>query len=363
MKQKLLTLVLLLTALCMTLCGCTAQDVTLPAQVDMVPGTTLTLADLAEYTGPDLSGEDLMTVLLLVQESGGEAAFRFASEAPEVAAVSEDGTLTAKSVGQTAVTVSCPALDYEQVLLVNVWDYATGLKTETALLLQPGDTAPLNTVVEGANSPLTVAYMSDDPAVAAVDENGLVTAVADGETVVRASLPGSSLAAECRVTVGQAVQSISLSSAAAQLEPGQRMKLDAAVWPALGQPVTFASGDDAVATVDADGTVRAKAPGTVRITASAGGHTAACVVTVAGETATPETATPETATPETATPETATTETATPETATPETATPETATPETASPETASPETALTEETEQFDNFFQRLASLFGLGG
>ena len=358
MKQKLLTLVLLLTALCMTLCGCTAQDVTLPAQVDMVPGTTLTLADLAEYTGPDLSGEDLMTVLLLVQESGGEAAFRFASEAPEVAAVSEDGTLTAKSVGQTAVTVSCPALDYEQVLLVNVWDYATGLKTETALLLQPGDTAPLNTVVEGANSPLTVAYMSDDPAVAAVDENGFVTAVADGETVVRASLPGSSLAAECRVTVGQAVQSSSLSSAAAQLEPGQRMKLDAAVWPALGQPVTFASGDDAVATVDADGTVRAKAPGTVRITASAGGHTAACVVTVAGETATPETATPETATPETATPETAITETATPETATPETATQETA-----SPETASPETALTEETEQFDNFFQRLASLFGLGG
>ena len=52
MKQKLLTLVLLLTALCMTLCGCTAKDVTLPAQVDMVPGTTLTLADLAEYTGP-----------------------------------------------------------------------------------------------------------------------------------------------------------------------------------------------------------------------------------------------------------------------------------------------------------------------
>ena len=165
------------------------------------------------------------------------------------------------------------------------------------------------------------------------------------------------------MTVGQAVQSISLSSAAAQLEPGQRMKLDAAVWPALGQPVTFASGDDAVATVDADGTVRAKAPGTVRITASAGGHTAACVVTVAGETATPEPATPETATPETATPETATPETATTETATPETATPETATPETASPETASPETALTEETEQFDNFFQRLASLFGLGG
>ena len=55
MKQKLLTLVLLLTALCVALCGCTAQDVTLPAQVDMVPGTTLTLADLAEYSGPDLS--------------------------------------------------------------------------------------------------------------------------------------------------------------------------------------------------------------------------------------------------------------------------------------------------------------------
>ena len=60
MKQKLLTLVLLLTALCVALCGCTAQDVTLPAQVDMVPGTTLTLADLAEYTGPDLSGEGMI---------------------------------------------------------------------------------------------------------------------------------------------------------------------------------------------------------------------------------------------------------------------------------------------------------------
>ena len=80
------------------------------------------------------------------------------AEAPEVAAVGEDGTLTAKSVGQTAVTVSCPALDYEQVLLVKVWDYATGLKTETALLLQPGDTAPLNTPT--TYTPMTIASAS-----------------------------------------------------------------------------------------------------------------------------------------------------------------------------------------------------------
>lgn len=84
---------------------------------------------------------------------------------------------------------------------------------------------------------------------------------------------------------GAAVESVALSPDALDLEVGGTAKLAATVLPvnAADKSVSWASDKPAVATVS-DGTVRAVAEGTCSVTATAGGKTAACAVTV---TATP----------------------------------------------------------------------------
>ena len=58
---------------------------------------------------------------------------------------------------------------------------------------------------------------------------------------------------------------------------GSSHTLKATVWPS-GQKVTFTSGNPSVATVDENGKVTAVAPGTAKITVTAGDLTATCIV-------------------------------------------------------------------------------------
>ncbi len=77
------------------------------------------------------------------------------------------------------------------------------------------------------------------------------------------------------------VISVALDKTSAELEEGDTVKLTATVLPsnATDKTVLWESSDKSVATVS-DGTVTAIAAGTANITASAGGKTAVCAVTV-----------------------------------------------------------------------------------
>ena len=76
----------------------------------------------------------------------------------------------------------------------------------------------------------------------------------------------------------QAEASLSLDTSDFTLfSAGSSHTLKAVVTPA-GQNVTFASGNEAVATVDQNGKVTAVAPGTAKITVTAGDLTATCIV-------------------------------------------------------------------------------------
>jgi len=78
------------------------------------------------------------------------------------------------------------------------------------------------------------------------------------------------------------VESVSIDSDELSLEIGETAKLNATVVPADAEnkTVTWSSSDQSVATVSDDGTVTAIAPGTTDVTATAGGKTATCHVTV-----------------------------------------------------------------------------------
>ena len=353
----------LLIACLLALCGCSAGDVTLPQRVDLFAGQQFPLASAVEIAGnPD--PETALAACAIAQAQG--VTVECSSGDETVVTVDQTGILTAVAPGQTTVTIQCSALGYTAQVAVQVLQPAAGLTVTPQLALQPGETASLDPAVQNADT-ADLIYTVENPAVAAVDAGGNVTALAEGSTRITAALPGSTLTAVCTVTVGSPVTEVQLSRPDARLTVGERLTLAAAVNPEAAAPVEWQSSDPAVARVDG-GVVTALAPGQATITAGADGLTAACTVTVqpastpetdGTETetsvATPESAaaTPEAAPPETATPESATPESAsTPETAaaTPETtgATPETAaaTPEAATPEAATPEsTAATPET------------------
>lgn len=314
----------LLAVLVLALCGCSSDDVRLPERVDLFRGQQFALASAVEIEG-DPDAADVLAALAAADVHG--VTVDFASADKSVATVDELGIVQGVAPGETTVTVTCAAFGYTARVQVAVLEPAAALTVAPQLTLEPGQTASLDAAVENAD-PAGLVYTVSNETVAAVDEAGNVTALAQGRADITVSLPGSSLTAVCRLTVGTPVESIQLSRPEASLTAGQTLTLAAATAPAQDAAVTWQTSDPAVATVE-NGVVTAHGAGAAVITAAADGCTAECVLTVTA----PAAATPESA---------ATAETATAP-ATAETAAPESATPESAAP--ATPESAATAET------------------
>ena len=155
---------------------------------------------------------------------------------------------------------------------------------ESAVEFYPGETFQLVATVlpSNADGSHAVKWESSNNGVVKV-EGGLLTAVGEGSATVTAS--AGSVKATCAVTVlhrAVPVTGISLDITNLTLETGSAAKLTATVEPAGADDSTpaWTSSDPAVATVDANGTVTAKAVGTAVITVTAGGKSASCTVTV-----------------------------------------------------------------------------------
>jgi uncharacterized protein YjdB len=118
-----------------------------------------------------------------------------------------------------------------------------------------------------------VTWNSSNEAVATVDENGLVTAVAPGSAVITAmTTDGSNLSASCNITVLQGIvlaESIQLNVTTAGLNEGATLQLSATVQPedCDNKTVLWSSDNPSVATVDSNGLVTTHSVGTATITA------------------------------------------------------------------------------------------------
>ena len=145
-------------------------------------------------------------------------------------------------------------------------------------ILSPGGIAALtaNVMPSGA-ADTSLTWTSSDESVATVDSRGVVTAVGTGSALITAeSLNG--LSDTCQVAVSSVLMNYALST-------GSVMEMTAAVSP-TGNTATWTSDDETVATVEADGTVTAKAPGIAMITVTAGGVSQTCGVAVYDQTVT-----------------------------------------------------------------------------
>ncbi len=116
-------------------------------------------------------------------------------------------------------------------------------------------------------------WESGDESVATVDENGVVTAVAPGTATITARATyGTVITAECKVTVEpRPVTGIALAPGDERVEltPCATKTLSVIFTPAdaTDKTVEWTSSDVDVATVEADGTVTAVAPGAAIVTA------------------------------------------------------------------------------------------------
>ena len=149
--------------------------------------------------------------------------------------------------------------------------------------LPVGSTQTLTATIAPEGAKVTVVWSSEDDAVAVVNENGEVTGVAPGTTVISARAEES--VATCKVTVTEVKPTaINLSAASLKLVVEEQQVLEVVLTPsnAVADDLTWSSSDVKVADVDQNGTVTAVAVGkaTITVKCNGGNLAATCQVEV-----------------------------------------------------------------------------------
>jgi len=259
------------------------ESVTLPDElaggVTLQPNQTLDIAGKA-------------TVL---PENATEKTETYASSDTEVAAVSDEGVVTALKEGTATITVTVggQSASFElTVATVHVEGVTLPDELTNGVSLQLGETLEIagKAIVAPENATATeTTYASSDPNVATVSDEGVVTAVALGTTTITVTVDDHSASFQLTVTKVP-VASVTLPEDLAKgisLEPNQTLDIagKATVLPknATYKAETYASSDTAVATVSDEGIVTAVAEGTATITVTVDGVEASFVLTVAAD--------------------------------------------------------------------------------
>lgn len=319
MKKKIMSMVIAAAAMALSLVGCGVDisSIGLPSDVVIEKGETQQLE--IEYGTDDKAEQEK------IAEAASKLTIEWTSSDEEVVTVDATGLITAVGAGEADVTASAKDVNISSTTHVKVAITPTGVEApETLELVTNGENSKnldAKMTPEDATE-VKLAYESSDDSVATVDENGLVTAVADGEctitTYVVADAPATAetatqettavvtdeetptegenseatadsetvtvpdnldaafgvvpegLSATTKVTVTTKVESITLDKTEGILNVGNTVTITATVAPevATNPAVTWSSSDESVATVDETGKITAVATGNATITAT-----------------------------------------------------------------------------------------------
>lgn len=264
-------------------CGVDITSVGLPTDIVLEKGETQQLN--IEYGTDDKAEQEK------IAEAASKLNLTWSSSDEEVATVDETGLVTAVGAGEADITVSVADANISSTTHIKVVILPTGVEAPETLSLELNGEA---TKALGAKmtpedaTDVKLAYLSSDESVATVDESGNVTAVGVGECTITTTIVADTTAtaedagvdsemlvvpenakAETKVTVGKAIESITLDSNEGVLTVGNTHTIKATVFPedATDKAVTWKSSDESIATVDAEGNVTAKGTGNVTIMA------------------------------------------------------------------------------------------------
>uniref|UniRef100_UPI003FEFE4E2 Ig-like domain-containing protein n=1 Tax=Gemmiger formicilis TaxID=745368 RepID=UPI003FEFE4E2 len=143
---------------------------------------------------------------------------------------------------------------------------------ETPLVLATGETATAETsyTYDGEtpeNAQPEVVYTSGDATIATVDENGVITGVAEGETTITATV--GELSASRTVSVIIPVERLEAESMMLHLADGPAALAYTVVPENFTGELTFASANNAIVTVDANGQITPVTVGDTNVTVTA----------------------------------------------------------------------------------------------
>ena len=186
----------------------------------------------------------------------------------DVAGNDTTAVVTARAPGQATIRARAGALMLDIDVSVAVIRAITMTPT-VASVIAGGQLRMVATVDADAGALTDLRWHTDNPAIAAVDEQGMVTGVAPGNTVVRASAVGDSrVSTSAQLTVTSA-GTITLSPTTLALATGEQRPLSAVVQlePGLSTALTWRTANSGVATVSASGVVTGITVGSTLVTA------------------------------------------------------------------------------------------------
>lgn len=206
--------------------------------------------------------------------NGGTATPSFESASPEVASVSEDGTITAVAEGSAKINVFVNG----QSLTCTVRVYAAYALNFTYAEIPVGAARVLQ-VFDKNGEAVQASFETSDTQVVSLAADGTVTAVAEGDATVTATVNGKTYS--CKVVVIDTT-SYALSQEYLVMKGGETQTLKVLVngAEASGLQVVWTTGDATVATVE-NGIVTAQSKeGVTTITATFDVISLTCLVSV-----------------------------------------------------------------------------------
>lgn len=193
-----------------------------------------------------------------------------------------DGKVNAVSVGEATITAECNG--FSDTCKVTIINPMTGISlNKTTLSLNKGDTATLTAskIPIDTTDTTTIIFSSNNEAVATVNENGVVTAVSNGEATITATC--GTYTATCKVTVENLLTGLSIDKTLVTIDKNQSIQLNVQKEPvdtSNTENIVWKSSDESIALVDENGLVTGIGNGKATITASCGGFEVTCEITV-----------------------------------------------------------------------------------
>lgn len=201
----------------------------------------------------------------------------------------ENGLVTAKGKGKTMIVATAGNLKDSCAITVEVAASLTSLSfAEVEKTIQRDSSYQLEVKHEPADASITgLIWESDNGAIAHVNKTGKVTALKDGKAVIKVFTPDNALSASCNITVRADLKGISLQETLVLNSNPKGFRTSQQLKPVLtparptNPKITWKSSDQTIATVNAQGTVKAVKAGEATITATTveGNFSAECKVT------------------------------------------------------------------------------------
>lgn len=209
----------------------------------------------------------------------------WSSSNTSVATVDANGKVTALSQGNTVITAASPGGASATCNIAVVLPEPDSIELNlTNLILEVSDRRYLRAVVMPENAHSTFTWTSSNVSVATISQSGELNAVGVGNTVITVATSNGKTAT-CTVQVlakGVPATKVTITPSSMTLIQGRKQAFTATVEPenVSNKFITWTSNNMKVATVDADGNVIARSPGTSIIYAQCGSVQATAIVTV-----------------------------------------------------------------------------------